>query len=108
MPRRCLEICGYGVISVVPHRADAQMRQIVQSSLSWNVDEAARTTRRLLPLMTVLMSAAGNPPGVKHALNAIGFQVGAPRLPLAAPDAEAAERIMAEVQRQHVDLAVAV
>jgi len=103
-----LAIGGYGVISVVSHLAGAQMRQIVQSYLSGNVDEAARTHRRLLPLMTVLMTAAGNPPGVKHALNAIGFQVGAPRLPLAAPDAEAAERIMAEVQRQHVDLAVAV
>jgi len=103
-----LAIGGYGVISVVSHLAGAQMRQIVQACLSGHVDEPARTHRRLLPLMTVLMTAAGNPPGVKHALNAIGFQVGAPRLPLAAPDAEAAERIMAEVQRQHVDLAVAV
>jgi len=103
-----LAIGGYGVISVVSHLAGAQMRQIVQSYLSGNVDEAARTHRRLLPLMTVLMTAAGNPPGVKHALNAIGFQVGAPRLPLVEPDAEAAERIVAEVQRQHIDLAVAV
>ena len=103
-----LAIGGYGVISVVSHLAGAQMRQIVQSYLSGNVDEAARTHRRLLPLMTVLMTAAGNPPGVKHALNAIGFQVGAPRLPLVEPDAEAAERIMAEVRRQHIDLAVAV
>ena len=103
-----LAIGGYGVISVVSHLAGAQMRQIVQACLSGNVDEAARTHRRLLPLMTVLMTAAGNPPGVKHALNAIGFQVGAPRLPLVEPDAEAAERIVAEVQRQHIDLAVAV
>ena len=37
--------------------------------------------------MTVLLSAAGNPPGVKHALNGVGFNVGAPRLPLVEPDA---------------------
>jgi len=103
-----LAIGGYGVISVVSHVAGSQMRQIVQSYLSGTVDESALIHRRLLPLMTVLMTATGNPPGVKHALNAIGFRVGAPRLPLVEPDMEAAERIMAEVRRQHIDLAVAV
>jgi len=103
-----LAVGGYGVISVVSHLAGAQMREIVQSYLEGNVDNAARVHRRLLPLIAVLMTAAGNPPGVKHALNAIGFRVGAPRLPLVEPDAEAAERIVAEVQRQHIDLAVAV
>jgi 4-hydroxy-tetrahydrodipicolinate synthase len=103
-----LGVGGYGIISVVAHLAGAQMRAIVQSYLDGSVDEAARIHRRLLPLMTVLLSAAGNPPGVKHALNGAGFRVGAPRLPLVEPDAEAGERIMAEVQRQRIDLAVAV
>jgi 4-hydroxy-tetrahydrodipicolinate synthase len=43
---------------------------------------------------------------VKYALNQIGFQVGAPRLPLVEPDAAAAERIVAEVRRHQIDLAV--
>lgn len=103
-----LGVGGYGVISVVSHLAGAQMRDIVQSYLDGSVDEAARIHRRLLPLMTVLMTAAGNPPGVKHALNGVGFSVGAPRLPLVEPDADAGERIMAEVRRQRIDLAVAV
>jgi 4-hydroxy-tetrahydrodipicolinate synthase len=103
-----LGIGGYGVISVVAHLAGAQMRQIVQSYLDGNVDEAARIHRCLLPLMSILMSAAGNPPGVKYALNGVGFDVGAPRLPLVEPDADAGERIMAEVRRQRIDLAVAV
>jgi 4-hydroxy-tetrahydrodipicolinate synthase len=103
-----LGIGGYGIISVVAHLAGAQMRQIVQSYLDGHVDEAARIHRRLLPLMTVLLSAAGNPPGVKHALNRVGFDVGAPRLPLVEPDPGAGERIMAEVRRQRIDLAVAV
>jgi 4-hydroxy-tetrahydrodipicolinate synthase len=103
-----LGVGGYGVISVVAHLAGAQMRQIVQSYLDGSVDEAARIHRRLLPLMTVLLSAAGNPPGVKHALNGAGFAVGAPRLPLIEPDAVAGAQIMAEVQRQRIDLAVAV
>ena len=103
-----LGVGGYGVISVVSHLAGGQMRDIVQSYLAGSVDEAARTHRRLLPLMTVLMTAAGNPPGVKYALNSIGFSVGGPRLPLVAPDEAAGERIMAEVRRQRIDLAVAV
>jgi len=103
-----LGVGGYGVISVVAHLAGAQMRAIVQSYLDGSVEEAARIHRRLLPLMTVLLSAAGNPPGVKHALNGAGFNVGAPRLPLVEPDADAGDRIMAEVRRQRIDLAVAV
>jgi 4-hydroxy-tetrahydrodipicolinate synthase len=103
-----LGVGGYGIISVVAHLAGAQMRAIVQSYLDGSVDEAARIHRRLLPLMTVLLSAAGNPPGVKHALNSAGFAVGAPRLPLVEPDAEASAQIMAEVRRQRIDLAVAV
>src|SRR6266540_246474 len=56
-----LAIGGYGIISVVSHLAGAQMRQIVQSYLGGNVDESARIHRRLLPLMSILMTAAGNP-----------------------------------------------
>jgi 4-hydroxy-tetrahydrodipicolinate synthase len=103
-----LGIGGYGVISIVSHLAGAQMREILQSYLAGNAQEAARTHRRLLPLMTVLMTAAGNPAGVKHALNGIGFSAGKPRLPLVAPDEAAGEAIMAEVRRQRMDLAVAV
>ena len=103
-----LGIGGYGIISVVSHLAGAQMREIVQSYLAGSVEDAARVHRRLLPLMTVLMTAAGNPAGVKHALNGIGFSAGKPRLPLVEPDDAAGEAIMAEVRRQRIDLAVAV
>ena len=103
-----LAIGGYGVISVISHLAGSQMQQIVQSYLSGNVDDSARIHRRLLPLMTVVMTATGSPPGVKCALNAVGFRVGLPRLPLVEPDGEAAERISAELRRQRIDLAVAV
>jgi 4-hydroxy-tetrahydrodipicolinate synthase len=103
-----LGVGGYGIISVVAHLAGGQMRQIVQSFLDGSVDEAARIHRRLLPLMTILLNAAGNPAGVKHALNGVGFEVGTPRLPLVEPDSDVGERIMAEVRRQRIDLAVAV
>ncbi|MBI1885046.1 MAG: 4-hydroxy-tetrahydrodipicolinate synthase [Chloroflexi bacterium] len=99
---------GYGVICVVSHLAGMQMKAIIEAYLAGRVDEAARTHRRLLPLMNTLMTAAGNPVPVKYALNQIGFRVGSPRLPLVEPDEATGERIMAEVRRQRIDLAVTV
>ncbi len=58
--------------------------------------------------MNTLMSVAGNPAALKFALNHIGFRVGTPRLPLVEPVQEAAERIVAEVSRNEIDLRVAV
>ncbi len=103
-----LSIGGYGVICVVSHLVGNQMRQLIESYLGGRVEEAARIHRRLLPLMTTLMTAASNPIPIKHALNGIGFRVGGLRLPLVEPDAATGERIMAEVRRQRIDLPVAV
>jgi 4-hydroxy-tetrahydrodipicolinate synthase len=103
-----LSLGGYGVICVVSHLVGLQMRDLIQAHLGGRVDEAARIHRRLLPLMKTLMTAAGNPVPVKYALNQIGFPVGGFRLPLVEPDATAAEKVMAEVRRQRIDLAVTV
>jgi 4-hydroxy-tetrahydrodipicolinate synthase len=103
-----LAVGGYGVIAVVAHLAGVQLHQMIDDYLAGRTAEAARIHRRLLPLMQTLMTTASNPSPVKYALNQIGFQVGAPRLPLVEPDAAAAERIVAEVRRQQIDLAVTV
>jgi len=104
-----LAVGGYGIISVVSHLAGSQMRAMIEAQVDGRADEAARLHRRLLPLMTAIMSpAAPNPIGVKHALNAVGFRVGGVRLPLVEADEETGERIMAVVRRRRVDLAVAV
>jgi 4-hydroxy-tetrahydrodipicolinate synthase len=103
-----LALGGYGVIAVVSHLAGAQVHGMIDDYLAGRTAEAARAHRRLLPLMQVLMTAASNPSPLKHALNQIGFPVGAPRLPLVEAEPEAAERIMAEVRRHHIDLAITV
>ena len=103
-----LSVGGYGVICVVSHLAGNQVREMVESYLAGRVEEAAHVHRRLLPLMTVLMTAASNPVPIKHALNVLGFRVGGVRLPLVEPDQAAGERIAAEVRRQRIDLPVAV
>lgn len=103
-----LAVGGYGVIAVVSHLAGVQMHQMIDDYLAGRTTEAAGMHRRLLPLMQTLMTAASNPSPVKYALNQIGFRVGAPRLPLVEPEAAAAERIVAEVQRHQIDLTVTV
>ena len=103
-----LGVGGYGCICVVSHLTGIQMRELIQSHVDGRVGDAARIHRRLLPLMKTLMTAAGNPVPVKYALNQVGFPAGGFRLPLVEPDAAAAEKVMAEVRRQRIDLAVAV
>jgi 4-hydroxy-tetrahydrodipicolinate synthase len=103
-----LAVGGYGVICVVSHLAGRQMRALIEAYLAGRVAEAAALHRRLLPLMTALMTAASNPIPVKHALNALGFAAGPLRLPLCDLDEVAAERLMAEVRRHRIDLAVGV
>jgi 4-hydroxy-tetrahydrodipicolinate synthase len=103
-----LAVGGYGVIAVVSHLAGLQMHQMIDDYLAGRAAEAARIHRRLLPLMQTLMTTASNPSPVKYALNRIGFRVGVPRLPLVEPEAAAAERIVAEVRRHQIDLAVTV
>jgi 4-hydroxy-tetrahydrodipicolinate synthase len=100
-----LALGGYGVIAVVSHLTGAQVHGMIDDYLAGRTAEAARAHRRLLPLMQVLMTGS-NPSPLKYALNQIGFSVGAPRLPLVEPEGEAAERIMAEVRRHHIDLTV--
>lgn len=103
-----LAVGGYGAISVAAHLVGAQMQRMTQAYLDGQHEEAGAIHRRLLPLMNVLMTAWGNPGGVKFALRQAGFDAGGFRLPLCDPDEAAAEAITAELRRQHIDLAVAV
>jgi 4-hydroxy-tetrahydrodipicolinate synthase len=101
-----LSLGGYGVICVVSHLVGLQMRQIIESYLAGKVTQAAEIHRRLLPLMTTLMTVASNPIPIKYALRQLGWKVGGLRLPLVDPDEAAGAKIMVEVRRQHVDLAL--
>lgn len=103
-----LGVGGYGIISVCSHLVGAQMQRMIQAHLAGQYEEAAAIHQRLLPLMITLMTAAPNPIAVKYAVGRVGFPSGGVRLPLWEPDEGAAERIMAEVARQQIDLAVAV
>ncbi len=103
-----LAVGGYGVICVTSHLAGRQIKAMIEAYLAGRVAEAASVHRRLLPLMTALMTVASNPIPVKHALNALGFPVGGLRLPLYDLDEAASARLMAEVRRHKIDLPVSV
>ena len=102
-----LGVGGYGVISVVSHLVGRQLGSMIEDFLAGRVDEAARTHRRLLPLVRAIFLVT-NPIPLKYALQQLGFTVGGLRLPLCEPDEATGERIMAEVRRHRIDLPVAV
>lgn len=101
-----LAVGGYGAISVVSHLVGRQLRGMFEDFLAGRGEEAARTHRRLLPLVEA-MFLTSNPIPVKYALGQLGFPVGGLRLPLCEPDEATGKRIMAEVRRHQIDLPVA-
>ena len=94
---------GYGTIGVVTHLVGKQVRKMMEYVLENNVREAAEIHRHLVPLVNVLFIQP-NPGPVKYALNHVGFQVGAPRLPLLPPDEKSAATIIETLKKYKIDI----
>ncbi|MCK9496728.1 MAG: 4-hydroxy-tetrahydrodipicolinate synthase [Dehalococcoidia bacterium] len=94
---------GYGIISVASHLIGFQIRAMIDAILDGRLPEAARMHHRMQTLVDVLFIES-NPIPVKHALNAVGLQVGPTRLPLVPPSESAAALIEAELQRHSIDV----
>ena len=94
---------AYGVISVASHLVGKQIKQMIDSLLAGNVEEAAKLHRGLMPIFDVLF-VVSNPSPVKYAMNQVGFNVGKPRLPLVEPDEKSAAAIMKVVKNYRIDL----
>jgi 4-hydroxy-tetrahydrodipicolinate synthase len=73
-----------GIVSVCSHLVGPQIRQIFDAWGDGKVDEAQRIYLTLQSLMTTIMTVTASPIPVKAALELLGHQVGAPRLPLVA------------------------
>jgi len=71
-----------GVISVCSHIAGPQLKQLFAAWNDGKVDEARRVFTELLPLFNVIMTVTASPIPIRAALETLGVQVGAPRLPL--------------------------
>lgn len=94
---------GYGLVSVAGHLVARQMRALIEACLAGDLVGAAGLHHRLTPLIDVLFIES-NPIPVKHALNELGFEVGAPRLPLVPASESAAAQIRSELARQQIDV----
>jgi 4-hydroxy-tetrahydrodipicolinate synthase len=94
---------GYGVVGVTTHLTGKQYKKMIDLILADKIKEAAEIHRKLVPLVNAMFSAP-SPAPIKYALNYLGFKVGKPRLPLVPPTEKEAEKIIAELKKQTIDL----
>jgi len=94
---------GYGVIGVTTHLCGKQYRKMIDLIVSDKIQEAAVIHRKLVPLVNAMFSIP-SPAPIKYALNYLGFKVGNPRLPLVPPTDKEAEKIIAALKGQTIDL----
>lgn len=74
-----LGCCGF--ISVASHVAGSEIKEMAEAYLAGDVKKAVKMHNRLMPVYKVLFETT-NPIMVKAAMNHLGIDVGAPRLPL--------------------------
>jgi 4-hydroxy-tetrahydrodipicolinate synthase len=96
---------GYGVIGVTTHLTGKQYKKMIDLILADKIKEAAAIHRKLVPLVNAMFpKTSPSPAPIKFALNYLGFKVGKPRLPLVPPTEKEAEKIIAEIKNQTIDL----
>jgi len=76
-----LSVGGYGVISVASHIVGREIKEMIDSFVSGDVNKAIQINKKLFPLFKALFVTT-NPIPLKEAMKLIGFDIGPPRLPL--------------------------
>ena len=93
-----LSMGGKGVISVLSNVAPSQTHQICASYFAGDVKTSAALQLQAIPLIQALFCEV-NPIPVKAALNLMGKQVGAPRLPLTEMEPDHQELLRKEMEK---------
>ena len=88
-----------GIVSVCSHLVGDRIKNVFELWRSGKADEARAEYLSLLPLMKTIMGVTASPIPVKAAVNMIGIDVGAPRLPLVAATEPEEQEIRAALQR---------
>ncbi len=96
---------AYGTITVTGHIVAGQLRRMLQHTLAGRTAEAATIHRRLVPLTNACF-ANGSPSTIRYVLRQLGFEIGAPRLPVVEPDEAVGAKVMAEIRRHELDVPV--
>src|SRR3989304_1854409 len=99
-----LSVGGYGVICTCSNIIGRQMKSIIEAYLAGRNAEAAAAHRRLLPLMSALMTVAGDPNPIQHRAKQGRIAGGGGGPPLGALDEAGPAKLMAEVRRHQIDL----
>ena len=82
-----LSVGGDGVVSVASHIVGKEIKEMINSYFSGNVEKAAELHLKLLPIFKGLFLTT-NPIPLKEALNLLGYKVGKCRLPLSPIDSK--------------------
>jgi dihydrodipicolinate synthase/N-acetylneuraminate lyase len=83
----------------------AEQRRMMNLILDGDVPSAAAIHRKLCKL-TDACFLNGSPSTIRYVLRQLGMEIGAPRLPVVEPDDTVGAKVMAEVLKHRLDVAV--
>ncbi|MCC6267031.1 MAG: 4-hydroxy-tetrahydrodipicolinate synthase [Dehalococcoidia bacterium] len=96
---------AWGAISVTSHIVASQQQQMLRFIHEGRLSEAAAIHRPLCRV-TDACFLNGSPSTIRYVLRQLGFEIGAPRLPVVEPDAATGAKVMAELRRHRLDTMV--
>jgi len=96
---------AWGAISVTAHIVASQQKQMLRLIQEGRVAEAAAIHRPLCKV-TEACFLNGSPSTIRYVLRKLGFEIGAPRLPVVEPDEAVGAKVMAELARHRLDVMV--
>ncbi len=94
----CMSIGAHGVISVVSNVVPHKVSEITSLCLKADFINATKKYFEIAPLVKALFSEV-NPIPCKKALEFLGFNVGAPRMPLSVMEQDNAQKLLSEMQK---------
>jgi len=96
---------GYGAVSVTSHIVAGDQQRMYRHIVAGELKEAAAIHRRLCRV-TDAAFANGSPSTIRYIMRQLGFEIGTPRLPVVEPDEAVGAKVMAEIRKHRLDIAV--
>ncbi len=96
---------AWGAISVTSHVVAGQQQKMLRHILAGELPAAAAIHRQLCRV-TDACFLNGSPSTIRFVMRQLGFEIGAPRLPVVEPDAAVGAKVMAELRRHRLDVPV--
>ncbi|HET7737677.1 MAG TPA: 4-hydroxy-tetrahydrodipicolinate synthase [Tepidiformaceae bacterium] len=94
---------AWGAISVTSHIVARQQKAMLREIQKGDLFEAAEIHRRLVAV-TDACFLNGSPSTIRYVLRQLGFEIGAPRLPVVEPSEAIGAKVMAELAKHKLDI----